>query len=86
MIAKLNSIPAQPLEGDSCQPAGEGERGVKYREITIIMFFLSTQTQYPADGIIKIPVFIARELANSGIQGIFGYKRSISVCQYLNYC
>ena len=62
------------------------EEGVKYREITIIMFFLSTQTQYPADGITKIPVFIARELANSGIQGIFGYKRSISVCQYLNYC
>lgn len=57
----------------------EGKEGVKYREITIIMFFLSTQTQYPADGITKIPVFIAQELANSGIEGIFGYKRSISV-------
>lgn len=57
----------------------EGREGVKYREITIIMFFLSTQTQYPADGITKIPVFIAQELANSGIEGIFGYKRSISV-------
>ena len=71
--------------GDSCQARG-GEGGGKYREITIIMFFLSTQTQYPADGITKIPVFIAQELANSGIEGIFGYNRSISVCQYFNYC
>lgn len=71
MIAKLNSIPTQPREGDSCQPAGGGERGVKYREITIIMFFLSTQAQYPADSITKIPVFIAQELANRGIEGIY---------------
>ena len=60
------------------RPGGRGE-GVKYREITIIMFFLSTQAQYSADGITKILVFIAQELANSGIEGIFGYKRSISV-------
>ena len=48
-----------------------GERGVKYREITIIMFFLSTQAQYPADSITKIPVFIAQKLANRGIEGIY---------------
>ena len=35
------------------------------------MFFLSTQAQYPADSITKIPVFIAQELANRGIEGIY---------------
>ena len=63
------------------------ESGVKYREITIIMFFLSTQAQYPADRIRKIPVFIAQELANRRIEGIYmDIKGVFLLCQYLNYC
>ena len=63
------------------------ESGVKYREITIIMFFLSTQAQYPADRIRKIPVFIAQELANRRIEGIYmDIKGVFLLCQYLKYC
>ena len=64
-----------------------GERRGEIQRNNYNHVFLSTQAQYPADRIRKIPVFIAQELANRRIEGIYmDIKGVFLLCQYLNYC